>query len=433
MNIIEIIEKKRDGQILTKEEIEYFVKAYCDGTIAEYQASALLMAIYFNSLNKEELSVFTKAMIESGRTYDFSSYDGVFVDKHSTGGVGDKTTLVLAPILAVCGCKVAKMSGRGLSFTGGTLDKLESIPGLQVEVSEADFMKQVEEIGCAVIGQSNDMVYADKKLYALRDVTGTVSSIPLIASSVMSKKIAAGSEVILLDVKCGDGAFMKNKDDAIELAKRMIEIGESANRKVAAEITSMDDVLGTCVGNSLEVWEAIETLKGNYDQDFYDLCVHSSYTILKMANICENEEEARQKVEACIQDGTALAKLKEMIEYQHGNGEVVNNYELLAISKQTVDVYADTAGYLNTLHVKDIGLLSCALGAGRMQIEDAIDHGVGIVLHKKRYDRVEKGDILCTLYVNDTFEESLVDKMKACFVIEENEIEREPLIYKVLH
>lgn len=432
MNIIEIIEKKRDGFVLSKEEIEYFIKAYCDGSIAEYQASALLMAIYFNSLNKEELAVFTQAMIASGRTYNFSGYDGVFVDKHSTGGVGDKTTLVLAPILAVCGCKVAKMSGRGLSFTGGTLDKLESIPGLKVEVSEADFMKQVEEIGCAVIGQTNDMVYADKKLYALRDVTGTVSSIPLIASSVMSKKIAAGSEVILLDVKCGDGAFMNNKEDAIELAQRMIEIGESVGRKVAAEITSMNDVLGTSVGNSLEVLEAIETLKGNYDEDFYELCVHSSCTILTMAGICKDEAEAREKVVACIKDGSALAKLKEMIEHQHGNGEVINNYDLLSISNKTVDVIADVEGYLNTVHVKEIGLLSCALGAGRMQIEDKIDHGVGIVLHKKRYDYIKKGDVLCTLYVNDSFKESLIEDMKSCLVIEDHEIEKEPLIYKVL-
>lgn len=432
MNIIEIIEKKRDGFVLSKEEIEYFIEAYCDGSIAEYQASALLMAIYFNSLNKEELAVFTQAMIASGRTYNFSGYDGVFVDKHSTGGVGDKTTLVLAPILAVCGCKVAKMSGRGLSFTGGTLDKLESIPGLKVEISEADFMKQVEEIGCAVIGQTNDMVYADKKLYALRDVTGTVSSIPLIASSVMSKKIAAGSEVILLDVKCGDGAFMNNKEDAIELAQRMIEIGESVGRKVAAEITSMNDVLGTSVGNSLEVLEAIETLKGNYDEDFYELCVHSSCTILTMAGICKDEAEAREKVVACIKDGSALAKLKEMIEHQHGNGEVINNYDLLSISNKTVDVIADVEGYLNTVHVKEIGLLSCALGAGRMQIEDKIDHGVGIVLHKKRYDYIKKGDVLCTLYVNDSFKDSLIDDMKACFVIEDHEIEKEPLIYKVL-
>lgn len=432
MNIIEIIEKKRDGFVLSEEEIKYFIEAYCDGSIAEYQASALLMAIYFNSLNKEELAVFTQAMIASGRTYNFSGYDGVFVDKHSTGGVGDKTTLVLAPILAVCGCKVAKMSGRGLSFTGGTLDKLESIPGLKVEVSEADFMKQVEEIGCAVIGQTNDMVYADKKLYALRDVTGTVSSIPLIASSVMSKKIAAGSEVILLDVKCGDGAFMNNKEDAIELAQRMIEIGESVGRKVAAEITSMNDVLGTSVGNSLEVLEAIETLKGNYDEDFYELCVHSSCTILTMAGICKDEAEAREKVVACIKDGSALAKLKEMIEHQHGNGEVINNYDLLSISNKTVDVIADVEGYLNTVHVKEIGLLSCALGAGRMQIEDKIDHGVGIVLHKKRYDYIKKGDVLCTLYINDSFKDSLIEDMKSCLVIEDHEIEKEPLIYKVL-
>lgn len=432
MNIIEIIEKKKDGQVLSKEEIEYFIQAYCDGSIEEYQASALLMAICFNSLNKEELAVFTHAMIASGRVYDFSKYEGIFVDKHSTGGVGDKTTLVLAPILAVCGCKVAKMSGRGLSFTGGTLDKLESIPSLKVEISEADFMKQVEEIGCAVIGQSNDMVYADKKLYALRDVTGTVSSIPLIASSVMSKKIAAGSQVILLDVKCGDGAFMNNKEDAIELAKRMIEIGESAGRKVAAEITSMNDVLGTSVGNALEVLEAIETLKGNYDQDFYELCVHSACTILCMTNLCKDEKEAKAKVETCIQDGSALLKLKEMIEHQHGNGEVINNYDLLSISNKTIDVVADKEGFLNHLHVKEIGLLSCALGAGRMRIEDTIDHGVGIVMHKKRYDKIQKGDVLCTLYVNDTFKDSLIDEMKSCFVIENHEIEREPLIYTVL-
>ncbi|MFV0381227.1 MAG: thymidine phosphorylase [Breznakia sp.] len=432
MNIVEIIEKKRDNKILSEEEITYFMEHYCQGDIGEYQAAALLMAIYFNSLNKEELAAFTKAMIASGKTYDFSKYKGVFVDKHSTGGVGDKTTLVLAPILAVCGCKVAKMSGRGLSFTGGTLDKLESIPGFQVEMSEADFMEQVERIGCAVIGQSNDMVYADKKLYALRDVSGTVSSIPLIASSVMAKKIAAGSDVILLDVKYGNGAFMNHKEDALKLARRMIEIGEHVGRKVAAEITSMNDVLGRSVGNALEVVEAIETLKGNYDAAFFELCVHSACTILMLANVCTDEAEAKERVLRCIKDGSALGKFKEMIAYQRGDGDVINHYDILAISKRTIDVIADEEGYLNTVHVKDIGLLACSLGAGRHALGDIIDHGVGIVVHKKRHDAIKKGDILCTLYVNDTFQTSWIKKAKACFEIEKDALEKQPLIYKVL-
>ncbi|OCN03728.1 pyrimidine-nucleoside phosphorylase [Erysipelotrichaceae bacterium MTC7] len=432
MNIVEIIEKKRDGYELSTEEIAYFIDSYAKEEIAEYQASALLMAIYLRGMSDRELSDMTKDMIQTGKVYDFSDLEGIFVDKHSTGGVGDKTSLVLAPVLAVCGLKVAKMSGRGLSFTGGTLDKLESIPGFQVAISEADFKKQVSEIGCAIIGQSNDMVYADKKLYALRDVTGTVSSIPLIASSIMSKKLAAGSDVILLDVKCGDGAFMKDVASATELATRMIQIGKDAGKVVNAEITSMNDVLGNMVGNSLEVLEAIETLQGKVHNDFYELCVHSAVTLLQSSGICKDEEKAHQMVVDCLHDGSALAKFKEMVAAQHGDTSVVDDPSKLAISDKTIEVFAEEDGYIAKIHVEGIGMLGCRLGAGRMRIEDDIDHSVGIEVYKKHGDAIAKGEALCKLYYNETYNEAFLDEAKACFTISKEPVETEPLIYTVL-
>ncbi|TDW25542.1 pyrimidine-nucleoside phosphorylase [Breznakia blatticola] len=432
MNIVEIIEKKRDRHELSSQEIAYFVESYAKEEIAEYQASALLMAIYLRGMSDRELSDLTKDMIATGKVYDFSDLEGIFVDKHSTGGVGDKTSLVLAPVLAVCGLKVAKMSGRGLSFTGGTLDKLESIPGFQVAISEEDFKKQVSEIGCAIIGQSNDMVYADKKMYALRDVTGTVSSIPLIASSIMSKKLAAGSDVILLDVKCGDGAFMKDVESATELAKRMIQIGKDAGKVVNAEITSMNDVLGSMVGNSLEVLEAIETLQGKVHNDFYELCVHSAVTLLQSSGICTDEKAAHDMVVKTLNDGSALAKFKEMVASQHGDTSVVDDPSKLTISDKTIEVLADTSGYISKIHVEGIGLLGCALGAGRMRIEDAIDHSVGIEVYKKHGDAIEAGEALCKLYYNEVFDESFVKQAKDCFTISKEPVEVEPLIYTVL-
>lgn len=432
MNIVEIIEKKRDNQKLSEAEITFFIDAYCKDEIAEYQASALLMAIYFQGLDDEELYYLTKAMIATGKTLDFRNEAGIFVDKHSTGGVGDKISLVLGPILAACGLKVAKMSGRGLSFTGGTLDKLESIPGYEVQISEQAFFEQVAKIGLSIIGQSADMVYADKKLYALRDVSGTVDSIPLIASSVMSKKIAAGSDIILLDVKYGDGAFMPTKEAAELLAKRMIAIGKQFGRKVRAEITSMNDVLGTTIGNALEVKEAIETLQGNYEASFYELCAHSAATLLMEAGVVDTEASAFAMVAKVMEDGSALEKLKQMIAYQHGDVAVIDDPELLVISKHQFSVISDTSGYLNQIKVKHLGMLACHLGAGRMRVEDGIDHSVGIVMHKKLGDKVAVGDILCTLYVQATQSDHVVSEARDCFQIETDKKDQEPLIYKVL-
>lgn len=432
MNIVEIIEKKRDGKVLDKAEIEYFINGYCKEEIADYQASALLMAIFIQGLNESELFYLTSAMIDTGKVLDFSKQDGIFVDKHSTGGVGDKISLVLGPILAACGLKVAKMSGRGLSFTGGTIDKLESIPGYQVQLTDQEFFHQVEAIGLSIIGQSPDMVYADKKLYALRDVSGTVDTIPLIASSIMSKKIAAGSEIILLDVKYGDGAFMSDKESAEALATCMIAIGKRFNRKVKAEITSMNDVLGRMIGNALEVKEAIDTLKGNYEKNFYDLCVHSASTLLMEAKIVASESEAMRLVDEVIQDGSALDKLRQMIIYQHGDASIIEDETKLSITPHKIAVKSAYNGYINKLEVKQLGILSCKLGAGRLRVEDCIDHSVGIRMDKKLGDKVSKGDTLCTLYYNKVINDALIQEAQDCFKVEAQAKALEPLIHKAL-
>ncbi len=432
MNIISIIEKKRDNHRLSESEINYFIEGYVNNSIHDYQASALLMAICINGMDDEETFYLTKAMIQSGNCVDLSGIDGIKVDKHSTGGVGDKTSLTLGAMLAACGLKVAKMSGRGLSFTGGTLDKLESIDHFNVFLNEEQFIQQVNAIGLAIIGQSDNLVVADKKLYALRDVCGCVPSIPLIASSIMSKKIAAGADIILLDVKYGDGAFMSNKEEAVVLAEKMIAIGEAFQKKVRAEITSMDQVLGNAIGNSLEVIEAVQTLQNNGPTDFKELCIESCATLLCMANQFDKKEDARFKASTVLEDGSAYKKFVEMCKWQDGNIEQIKDLSKMKKSKYVYECTSDTNGYVIQMKTKQLGLIACELGAGRKSKEDSIQHEVGLVLNKKCEDAVCENEVLCYVYANEMVSESLLDEIAQCFVIGENKQPCSPLIYKTI-
>lgn len=432
MNIIEIIEKKRDKQALTKEEIHYFIDGYVQDEIKDYQASALLMAICIHGMNDEELIALTNAMIHSGDIIDLSRIEGIKVDKHSTGGVGDKTSLVIGPILAACGLAFAKMSGRGLSHTGGTLDKLEAIDGFQINISNDDFIKQVNDIHIAIISQTGNLVLADKKLYALRDVTGTVPSIPLIASSIMSKKLAAGADYILLDVKYGDGAFMATKEEAEVLARTMISIGESFHKSVKAEITSMEEPLGFAIGNTLEVKEAIDTLQGKGPKDFSELCIHSACTLLLMSNLVKTKEQAIELVEKVINDGSAFSKLVEMVKAQHGNIEVILHPEKMKQSLYKVNIYANAAGYINKIKARKLGLLACELGAGRKRKEDKILHEVGIVLHQKCGSYVNEKDVLCEVHTNKQLDQQWIEAITQCFIVETKKKEKASLIYKTI-
>ena len=400
MHMIDIITKKRDGFELTKQEIEFFIDSYTKGRIPDYQMSAFLMATYFNQMNDQESTYLALAMRDSGDSIDLSPIKGVKVDKHSTGGVGDKVTLILGPLLASLGAKFAKMSGRGLGHTGGTIDKLESIPGYQVELKVEDFIKQVQDIGIAVVGQSGDVAPADKKLYALRDVTATVDCIPLIASSIMSKKLASGADAICLDVKVGHGAFMKTEEEAEKLAKLMVEIGKLAGKKVTAILTGMDEPLGHKIGNALEVYEAIETLKGNGPKDLVEVTFVIGEQLLLDANIASTQEEARQMLNAALNDGRAYQKFLELVEAQGGDVDKIKNPEQL-LSKNKVEILVQKDGYITEMNALDIGKAAMRLGAGRETKEDVILLDVGIDLHKKIGDQVKKGDVLATLYVKD--------------------------------
>lgn len=400
MRMYDIIEKKRNGEELSDAEIDFFVKGYVAGDIPDYQASALCMAIYYEGMSARETARLTLDMAHSGDLIDLSAIKGIKVDKHSTGGVGDKTTLVLGPIVASLGVPVAKMSGRGLGHTGGTLDKLESIPGLSIDIAGDDFINIVNEVGVAVVGQTGNLVPADKKLYALRDVTATVDALPLIASSIMSKKIAAGADKILLDVKCGSGAFMKTPDDAIKLAEAMVAIGEEVGRTTVALITDMGRPLGSAIGNSLEVIEAIETLKGQAPKDITDTCVELAANMLYLAEMGDLEkcrELARQQIE----NGEALDKLRQMIAAQGGNPACVDDYSLFAHAALTKEVLAEDAGYITSMDTERVGIASVALGAGRVTKDDAVDPAAGIILHAKTGTKLEAGESLATLYAND--------------------------------
>lgn len=400
MHIVDLIMKKRNGHVLEKAEIDYLIKEYTNGSITDYQMSALLMAIYFVGMNDEEATDLSIAMRDSGDVFDLSAIAGIKVDKHSTGGVGDTVTLVLGPLLAASGAKVAKMSGRGLGHTGGTIDKLESIPGYQVEVDFQDFLKQVNEIGVSVIGQSGNITPADKKLYALRDVTATVDIIPLIASSIMSKKLASGADAICLDVKVGSGAFMKTIEEARTLATLMVKIGKLAGKKVTAILTSMEEPLGHLIGNGLEVYEAIQTLKGEGPSDVLEISLVIGAQLLIDANLATNLVEARQMLEKTIKNGQALEKLREMVIYQGGDVSYIDEPTKLFTNK-TVDVLANESGYVETINASSIGMAASRLGAGREHKDDVINLGVGIDLKVKIGDQVKKGDVLATLYVAD--------------------------------
>ncbi|MEI4768443.1 pyrimidine-nucleoside phosphorylase [Psychrobacillus sp. FJAT-51614] len=432
MRMIDIIEKKRDGHSLTKTEIEFFIQGYTNNTIPDYQVSALLMAIFFQDMNDEERANLTIAMVNSGEQIDLSAIEGIKVDKHSTGGVGDTTTLVLGPLVAACGVPVAKMSGRGLGHTGGTIDKLEAIEGFHVELTPQQFEKQVNELKLAVIGQSGNLTPADKKLYALRDVTGTVNSIPLIASSIMSKKIAAGAGAIVLDVKTGEGAFMKTTEDARELAKAMVRIGNNVGRKTMAIISDMSQPLGNAIGNALEVVEAIETLKGKGPKDLTELCLTLGSQMVVVGEKAETLEEAREMLLKVIEDGSALDIFKKFIKGQGGNDAIVDDVSLLPQAKYTYSVPAKQDGYITFMEADEIGTAAMLLGAGRATKESEIDLAVGIVLQKKVGDFVKKGESLATVYANKEEVQEVLDKLTAFIEIEETKKEVPTLIYEII-
>lgn len=397
MNVYEIIDKKKRGLELNQTEIEYLINGYVNNEIPDYQISAWLMAVYFQGMTDRELLALTNCMTKSGEIVDLSSIMGVKVDKHSTGGVGDKVTLVVAPIVAACGGKVAKMSGRGLGFTGGTIDKLEAIPGLKTALAEEDFFNMVNEIGLAVMGQSADIAPADKKLYALRDVTATVDSIPLIASSIMSKKLAAGSDKIVLDVTVGSGAFMKDKENAVQLAEKMVAIGNGAGKKTVVILTNMDVPLGKMVGNNLEVVEAIETLKGRGPEDLIAVVVEIASTMLYLAQI-GTKEECMKKVKRVIADGSALEKLKLMVERQGGDGSYIENPDQFEKAIYQHEIIANNSGYIGTMNTEECGKAAVLLGAGREVKDDPIDMTAGIKFNKKTGDAVKQGDIVAIAY-----------------------------------
>ena len=429
MRMVDLIEKKRDGFQLTKEEIIYIIENYVNKNIPDYQMSSLLMAIFFVGMTNEESSALTEAILNSGEIIDLSSVEGIKVDKHSTGGVGDKTTLVLGPLVASCGAKVAKLSGRGLGHTGGTLDKLESIEGLSIDIEIDDFIKQVNEIGIAVAGQTAKITPADKLLYALRDVTATVPSIPLIASSIMSKKLASGSDVIVLDVKIGEGAFMKTIEDARELSKIMVNIGASFGKKVVAFITDMSQPLGFTVGNRLEVKEAIETLQGNGPDDLTELCVEIGSYMVYSGGITKTLEDAKTLIIEKLANGEAYDKQMELIKYQGGT---IDNLDTFINVNEIIEVKSQETGYIKEIDALAIGIGAMKLGAGRETKEDPIDPDVGIMLKKKVGDQVEKGETLALLYNNKENIENVLEEVLNAFVITKDHVEKKPIILEII-
>lgn len=431
MRMVDLIEKKRDGKALSQAEIQYIIANYTNETIPDYQMSALLMAIYYEDMTDEEITQLTLAMAHSGEVIDLSSIEGIKVDKHSTGGVGDTTTLVLAPLVAAVGVPVAKMSGRGLGFTGGTLDKLESIPGFQIEIADEDFIRIVNESKVAVIGQSGDLAPADKKLYALRDVTATVSSIPLIASSIMSKKIAAGADAIVLDVTTGEGAFMKDLTQAKRLAETMVRIGKLAKRQVMAVVSDMSQPLGEAVGNGMEVVEAIETLQGHGPADLLEMCYILGAQMVVLAKRAENLTEARELLEEALTSGRALEKFKEMITNQGGDASVVDQPERLVTAKYQIELPAKEAGVVTKLVANEIGVAAMLLGAGRQTKEDTINYGVGLKLHKKIGDTVAVGESLVTIYADSKEVTEVKERLYKNIVIGASAVEP-PLIHDII-
>lgn len=432
MDFKDIIAKKRDGFELSREEIEFFARSAGEGSVPDYQISALLMAIYINGLNDRETLDLTNAMTHSGDVADLSGIDGIKGDKHSTGGVGDKTTLIVAPIVSCCGVKIAKMSGRGLGHTGGTVDKLESIPGFNSSLSSADFTDTVNKCGLCVTGQSGNLCPADKKLYALRDVTATVGNISLIASSIMSKKLAGGADCIVLDVKCGSGAFMRDVEAAETLARKMVNIGNSAGRKTAALITDMDVPLGKNIGNSLEITEAVDVLKGNGPEDLKEVALQLAAKLLQLAGK-GSHEECLAMAQSKIDDGSALEKLAEMVKLQGGDERYIHDTSLFEKSKFSLEIKAPRSGYITSMQTQEIGSACVILGAGRQTKEDEIDHSSGIILEKKTGMRVEVGDVIATIYASDeTALQAASDKILAAVSIGDEKPGLRPLILEVV-
>ena len=433
MRMTDLIAKKRDGQVLSTEEIYYMITDYTNGRIPDYQMSAMCMAILLKGMNEQEILDLTMAMTYSGDVLDLSSIEGIKADKHSTGGVGDKTSLVLCPMVAACGLKIAKMSGRGLGHTGGTIDKLESFQGFSTALTEQQFFDNVNRHGIAIMGQTANLVPADKKLYALRDVTGTVPSIPLIVSSIMSKKLASGADVIVLDVKCGDGSFMKTPGQALDLAENLTKIGRRAGRKCAAIITDMDQPLGYAVGNALEVKEAISVLKGEQGGDLLELCLALGSCMLTEAGFAATHAEAQEMLKEAVRSGKALDKLAEMVRAQGGDDAAVYRPELLPQASLQVEVPAPRAGTVSRIHAEAVGLVSMELGGGRATKEDVIDPAVGIILHKKLGDHAAEGESLATIHANDPEKaKEAVALLKDCFEFTSGPVVRPPFIHQIL-
>lgn len=432
MRAYDIIKKKRDGGKLTDEEIRFFVNGYTSGEIADYQAAAFCMAIYFRGMDGEETSSLTFAFRDSGSRADFCEIKGLRADKHSTGGVGDKTSLVVAPIVASLGLKVAKMSGRGLGHTGGTVDKLQSIPGYKTSLEKDEFIKIVNRTGMSIIGQTAVFAPADKKFYALRDVTATVDSIPLIASSIMGKKLAADDDIIVLDVKTGSGAFMKSLEKSVELAEAMVDIGKRAGKKIAALVTDMDKPLGNAIGNSLEVIEAVKTLKGEGSEDLTDLCIELSAKILQLAGKGEYEK-CSQLAKNAVSSGKAYETFKKSVAAQGGRVDLLDNTDLFEKAKYSKPVFAEESGYISRVDCEGYGESALLLGAGRNKIDDEIDYAAGIILNKKTGDKIEKGEVIATLYTNN--ENSLseaTERLSRATIISDERLPKGKLILKVI-
>lgn len=431
MRIYDIIKKKRDNNSLTTEEINYFIENYTNGNIPDYQISALLMAIYLNKMDKRETLDLTRAMINSGDTFNLSDINGVKVDKHSTGGVGDTTTLILGPMVAACGVPFVKMSGRGLGHTGGTLDKLESIKGFRVALSNKEFVDNTNDINISICSQTGNITPADRKLYALRDVTATVENLSLIAGSIMSKKLAIESDAIILDVKVGSGAFMKNLDDAIALANEMVDIGIGYGRKTIALVTNMDEPLGNAIGNALEIKEAIDTLKGEGPDDLFELCLVLGSKLLVLAKKTDNEKEARDMLIDAVDSGRAYNKLIEMVEHQDGDISYIENPDLLPKAKYILEVKSNKSGYVKAIDAEEIGKSALILGAGRETMNSVLDLSVGIVLNKKVDSRVEVGETLAFIHANDIDKAKQVEKiLLEVIVVGDKNDNHKKLIYK---
>lgn len=433
MRMVDVIEKKRNGHELDESELQFVIEGFTDGSIPDYQMSAFAMAVYFQGMTQQERVILTELMVKSGDQIDLSEIEGIKVDKHSTGGVGDTTTLVLAPLVASLGVPVAKMSGRGLGHTGGTIDKLEAVPGFHVEISNDEFIRLVNTNKIAVIGQSGDLTPADKKLYALRDVTATVDSIPLIASSIMSKKIAAGADAIVLDVKTGDGAFMKNLDDAKELATAMVNIGNGVGRNTKAIISDMSQPLGFAVGNALEIKEAIDTLVGKGPADLHELCLTLGSHMVMLAGKADSTEEAREMLLEVMKNGKALETFKIFLASQGGDASVIDDPTKLPTAKYTIEVPAKSAGYVAAIGAEEIGVAAMMLGAGRATKESVIDLAVGVVLNKKVGDQVAEGESLVTIHANTEDVAQVMSKIYGAYKISEEKVEAPTLIYTEIH